>query len=168
MKVFVSYGHTADQVNALRLQALGAVNGFTVYVPPAHTRQSTDVLPITRPMGARRPQLLDPESAEKINESDIVLGVVGFGFSEACRLELNAAQTASKPTIVMANPGSAPLLQQLGWNVVEIDPMHPERAESEIVQHLKAVKAKRTKEALLAFGTLALGLLVVAALAPQE
>ncbi len=40
MKVFISYGAAADQVTALRLQALGAVNGLTVYVPPAHTRQS--------------------------------------------------------------------------------------------------------------------------------
>jgi len=165
MKVFVPYGHVADQVNALRLQALGAVNGFTVFVPPAHTRQPPHVAPPARPL---RPQRLDPESEEMLKSSDVVLGVVGFGFSEACRLELNAAQAAGKPTIVMANPGRAALLQQLGWNVVEIDPMHPERAESEIVQLLKGVKAKRTKEALLAFGTLALGLLVVAAFAPQE
>src|ERR1039457_4309990 len=34
MKVFISYGATADQVTALRLQALGAVNGLTAYVPP--------------------------------------------------------------------------------------------------------------------------------------
>ena len=168
MKVFVPYGHVADQANALRLQALGAVNGFTVYVPPAHTRQPRDVLPIARPTGFRRSRRLDPESEEMLKASDVVLGVVGFGFSEACRLELNAAQAAGKPTIVMANPAHAELLQQLGWNVVEIDPLHPEQAESAIVQHLKAVKAKRTKEALLAFGTLALGLLVVAALAPQE
>jgi hypothetical protein len=52
--------------------------------------------------------------------------------------------------------------------VVQIDPSHPERAESEIVRQLKAVKAKPTKEALLAFGTLALGLLAVAAIAPQD
>lgn len=29
----------ADQVTALRLRALGAVNGPTVYVPPAYTRK---------------------------------------------------------------------------------------------------------------------------------
>lgn len=168
MKVFVSYGHGADQVNALRLQALGAVNGFTVYVPPAHTRQEQYGPPIAPVVRARQLRLLDPESEQKIKESDIVLGVVGFGFSEACRLELNAAQAAGKPTIIMANPGHAALLQQLGWNVVEIDPLHPEQAESGIVQHLKTVQAERTKNALLAFGTLALGLLVVAALAPQD
>ena len=30
MKVFISYGDFSDQVTALRLQALGAVNGLTV------------------------------------------------------------------------------------------------------------------------------------------
>ena len=35
MKVFISYGSPADQVTALRLQALDAVKGLTVYVPPA-------------------------------------------------------------------------------------------------------------------------------------
>jgi hypothetical protein len=39
MKVFISYGDVSDQVTALRLQALAAVNGLTVYVPPAHTRR---------------------------------------------------------------------------------------------------------------------------------
>jgi hypothetical protein len=38
MKVFISYGSAADQVTALRLQALANVNGLTVYVPPAYTR----------------------------------------------------------------------------------------------------------------------------------
>jgi hypothetical protein len=36
------------------------------------------------------------------------------------------------------------------------------------VKQLKTVKAKPTKVALLAFGTLALGLLAVSAIAPQE
>jgi hypothetical protein len=163
MKVFVPYGHMADQVNALRLQALGAVNGFTVYVPPAHTRQLTYVAP------PARPQRLDPESEEMLRSSDVVLGVIGFGFSEACRLELNAAKAAGKPTIVMANPVHAAGLRQLGWNdVVEIDPPHPEQAESKIVELLKAVQAEQMRKALLAFGTLALGLLAVAAIAPQE
>ena len=64
MNVFISYGSAADQVTALRLQALGAVNGLTIYVPPAHTRQASAVL-------------LDPESAQKLNEADVILGVVG-------------------------------------------------------------------------------------------
>jgi len=153
MKVFVSYGQSADQWSALRLQALAAAHGFTVYVPPSYTRQSP---------------LLDSESEQKIRESDIVLGMVGLGLSDACRHELNAAQAAGKPAIVMANPGHAALFQNLGWNVVEIDPSHPEQSELGIVQKLRNVQAERSKNALIAFGTLALGLLVVAALAPQE
>jgi hypothetical protein len=39
MKVFISYGDASDQVTALRLQALGAVNGLTVYVPPASSER---------------------------------------------------------------------------------------------------------------------------------
>lgn len=76
MKVFISYGNSADQVTALRLQALGAVNGLTVYVPPAHTRQAVS-------------GLLDPEAAQKLKEAEVVLGVVGEGLTEACRQELN-------------------------------------------------------------------------------
>jgi hypothetical protein len=38
MKVFISYGEAAGRVTALRLQAMGTVNGLTVYVPPAFTR----------------------------------------------------------------------------------------------------------------------------------
>ncbi len=37
MNAFISYGEAADQVTALRLQAVGTVNGLTVYVPPAYT-----------------------------------------------------------------------------------------------------------------------------------
>jgi hypothetical protein len=64
MKVFISYGDTADQVTALRLQALGAVNGLTVYVPPAHTR-------------AAFPALIEPDVDRKLVEADVVLGIVG-------------------------------------------------------------------------------------------
>jgi hypothetical protein len=66
MKVFISYGAAADQVTALRLQALGAVNGLTVYVPPAYTRQGLAVL-------------LDPDATQKLNEAEVVLGLVGPG-----------------------------------------------------------------------------------------
>jgi hypothetical protein len=45
MKVFISYGDTVDQVTALRLQAMGAVNGLTLYVPPAYTRLSIPGVP---------------------------------------------------------------------------------------------------------------------------
>jgi len=124
MKVFVSYGYAGDQVNALRLQALGAVNGFTVYVPPAYTRQPQYGPPIA-PAGFRRPRPLDLESEREIRDSDIVLGVIGSAFTDTCRLELDEAHKAGKPMIVMTNPGHAELFQNLGWNVVQIDPSHP-------------------------------------------
>ncbi len=75
MKVFISYGDAADQVTALRLQALGAANDLRVYVPPAYTRQGLATL-------------LDPDAAQKLNEAEVVLGIVGAGLSEACRQEL--------------------------------------------------------------------------------
>src|SRR6266852_4197781 len=66
MNVYIAYGTAADQVTALRLQALGAVNGLTIYVPPAHTRVSPF-------------QTLDEGSVRKLRESDVVLGVVEAG-----------------------------------------------------------------------------------------
>jgi hypothetical protein len=151
MKVFLSYGSAADQVTALRLQALAAVNGLTVYVPPAYTR-------------AALPALLGPEIRQRLAEADVILGVVGAGFTEACRQELNAAITLQKTTIVMADPAFAPQLEpHLGPNLVVIDPANPDRAELGIVQHLQAVDAEQNaKKALLALGTLALGLLILA------
>lgn len=151
MKVFLSYGSAADQVTALRLQAIASVNGLTVYVPPAHTRQGST-------------PLIDMQSAQKLNEADVLLGVVGSGFTEACRQELNTGIALHKTTIVMADPVFAPQLQPyFGPNLVVIDPANPDRAELGIVQHLKAVDAEQnTKKALLALGTLALGLLIFA------
>jgi hypothetical protein len=151
MKVFISYGDASDQVTALRLQALGAVNSLTVYVPPAYTRQSV-------------PTLLDPEVAQKLTEAEVVLGIVGTGLTEACRQELNAAITLSKNRIVMAYPEPAAQLRQFfGSNLVVIDPASPGDAEISIVQYLKTIDAQKTaKNALLALGTLALGLLILA------
>jgi hypothetical protein len=62
MKVFISYGSIADQVTALRLQALAAVNGLTVYVPRAYTRQSF-------------PAVLEPETGQKLKEADSFWGL---------------------------------------------------------------------------------------------
>src|SRR4051794_3096962 len=99
MKVFISYGDASDQVTALRLQALGAVNGLTVYVPPAFSRQGFSTL-------------LDAEVGQKLNEAEVVLGVIGAGLTEACRQELNAALTLRKSMIVMSYPPFASQLQQ--------------------------------------------------------
>ena len=151
MKVFISYGSAADQVTALRLQALAGVNGLTVFVPPAYTREGST-------------PLIDPQSAQKLSEAEILLGVVGSGLTEACRQELNTGIRLHKTTIVMADPVLAPQLQPFfGPNLVVIDPANPDRAELDIVQHLKAMDAEQSaKKALLALGTLALGLLIFA------
>ncbi len=159
MKVFISYGSAADQVTALRLQALGAVNGLTVYVPPAYTRQ----IPAA---------VINEESALKLNQADVILGVVGVVISGACWQELQASQASQKPTTVMAAPHVAPQLQPfVGSNfiVIVVDPTNPDQAELAIVQHLKNVEGgQRTKKALIALGTVALGLLVLAAFVPQD
>jgi hypothetical protein len=151
MKVFISYGAAADQVTALRLQALAAVNGLTVYVPPAYTRRGV-------------PTLLDPEASQKLHEAELVLGVVGAGLTEACRQELNTGMTLLKNMIVMAYPAFASQLEPyFGPNLVVIDPANPGGAESDIVQYLKTINAQQNaKNALLALGTLALGLLILA------
>ena len=153
MKIFISYGALHDQVTALRLQALAAVHDLTVYVPPVHTRRSS-------------PAQLDPDSMDHLNNSDVVLGVVGTGLSEACQLELDFSLTSGKVTIVLAEPAFAAQLQQSGLTVVVIDPANPERAEMEIVQRLASIDVEQNaKKALLALGTIALGLLI---LAPQD
>jgi len=151
MTVFISYGAAADQITALRLQALGAVNGLTVYVPPAYTRQ-----------GIATP--LEPEAAQKLNDAEVVLGVVGTGLTAACRLELHASIALGKHMIVMSHPAFVPELEpSFGPNLVEIDPANPDRAEFGIVQYLKTINAQQNaKTALLALGTLALGLLILA------
>jgi hypothetical protein len=151
MNIFISYGDVADQVTALRLQALGAVNGLTVYVPPVHTRQEA-------------PALLDPEANQKLNRAEVVLGVVGTGLTDACLQELNTGLALRKNMVVMVYPEFAPQLQPyLGANVVVVDPANPDQAEHGMVQYLKALDAQQTaKTALLALGTLALGLLLLA------
>jgi len=151
MKVFISYGEIEDQVTALRLQALGAVNGLTVYVPPAFTRQTV-------------PALLEAETAQKLYEADVVLGVVRSGLSEACRQELNAGFTRRTNMIVMSDPMFVQDLQSyFGSNVVEIDPDNPAQAELGIVGHLKALNAQQSATtALIALGTIALGLFILA------
>ncbi len=150
MKVFISYGSGTDQVTALRLQALGAVNGLTVYVPPAYTREGF-------------PNILDPDTAQKLHDAEVVLGVIGAGLSEACRQELNTGMALRKNMIVMSNPEFAPDLQPVfGANLVVIDPVNPGAAEVGIVGHLKNLNAQQSaKTALLALGTLTLGLAIL-------
>jgi hypothetical protein len=81
--VYLLWQRVADQVTALRLQALGAVNGLTIYVPPAYSRQLSY-------------SSIDPEATQRLKDSDFVLGIVGFADSVACREDLNLARTLAK------------------------------------------------------------------------
>ena len=151
MKVFLSYGDARDQATALRLQALSAVNGLQTFVPPAYTRtESTTVL--------------DEVSAAQLLASDVILAVVRYGLADACRHELNAGLFHNKPVIVMTESHWTPDLQRVaGLKVVTIDPQQPEVAEREIMTYLRQIQTEQTgRTALLALGTLALGLLVFA------
>jgi hypothetical protein len=149
MRVFISYGGPADQVTALRLQALANVHGLTVYVPPASTRYQS-------------PALLDAKIQQELLLADIVLGVIGTGWSDACSQELNTGISLGKRIIPITTPLFVAELQRyFRSNVIVIDPANPDQAEKAIVQYLKSVDAEQSvKSALLALGTLALGLLI--------
>jgi hypothetical protein len=69
-----------------------------------------------------------------------------------------------KNMIVMSDPVSVPQLQPyFSSKLVVFDPLNPDRAEIGIVQRLKEIEGQQTaKNALLALGTLALGLLLLA------
>jgi hypothetical protein len=154
LKLYIAYGAASDQVTALRLQALGAVNGLTVYVPPAHTRMD--------PAGA-----LDTQSEHNLRAAQVVLGVITATLSEACRQELNTAKSLGKNIVVMAEPSLAQQLEQFfPGNILTINPAEPAQAELGIVQFLKKMDIEQdARTSLIALGTLALGLLLFA---PQD
>jgi hypothetical protein len=154
MKLYIAYGTEADQVIALRLQALAAVNGLSAYVPPVFTRRVRTIN-------------LEPESDAKLLESDVILGVVTTSISDTLRQELETARELSKEAIIIADPSSAsPLQGYFPGRVVVIDPANPAAAEEEIVKLLKRTEIEqKAKTALIALGTLALGLMLFA---PQE
>jgi hypothetical protein len=148
LKVFISYGHPADQITALRLQALGAVNGLTIFVPPVFTRSFNG--------------MFDSDSGQKLLEADVVLGVVGEGLTDGCRQELNIGLANHKKMIVMASPVFAQQLHGVfGANLVVMDPTNPIAAETGIMAHLKELgldSNQSAAKALLALGILTLGL----------
>jgi hypothetical protein len=91
------------------------------------------------------PTFLDPESAQKLSEAEVVLGVVGAGLTEACRQELDKGTALRKNMIVMSYPVFAQQLQPyFGANVVVIDPVKPDEAEIGIVEHLKTIDAQQS------------------------
>jgi hypothetical protein len=68
--------------------------------------------------------------------------------------------------IVMADPDVARRLGSFVPNLVVIDPLSPDQAERRIVEQLKEMNTGlEARKALLALGTLALGLLIFA---PRE
>ncbi len=154
LRLYIAYGAVSDQTTALRLQALGAVNGLNVYVPPSYTR--TDLL-----------ASMDPQSETNLRAADVVLGIVTSAMSESCRQELNTAKTLGRKTIVMAEPSIASQLEPFfPGSILMINPAEPAQAELGIVQFLKKTELEQgAKTAILALGTLALGLLLFA---PQD
>lgn len=154
LKLYIAYGTGADQITALRLQALGAVNGLSVYVPPAYTRR-----------GAA--PALDQQSLANLETADVILGVITSDLSEACRSELNTGKQLGKNIVVMAAHAWARDLEPyFPGSIIAVDPANPAETESGIVQHLKKAEMEQdASKALIAIGTLALGLLLFA---PQE
>src|SRR4051812_12107763 len=63
LKVLISYSTKLDQILALRLQTMGAVQGLTVYVPPATSRNGTLA-------GLSR------EIQSHLDDSDVILAVM--------------------------------------------------------------------------------------------
>ena len=157
MNVFIAYGSVLDQTTALRLQALGAVNGLNVFVPPAYTRSS----PVA---------VLDVHAESNLRSADVVLGIISAMMSESCRQELNAAKALGRKTVVLADPAIAPQLERLfPDNILTINPADAAQAERGIVEFLKQSDLEKTaKTALLGLGTLALGLLIFTGFAAQE
>ncbi len=133
---------------------MAAVNGISAYVPPAHTRRG----PIVD---------AEPDTARHLREADVVLGVARNELSPACENELNRGLALGRNTVAMAYPALAHRLQQIPeLSVIAIDPSNPAGAEERIVSYLKGLDVEQsTKTALLALGTIALGLLIFA---PQD
>jgi hypothetical protein len=85
------YGAPDDQVTALRAQTLGAVQGFEIYVPPAHTRKS---------------HKLDSASRKALRESEAFLGILNFppNASDVCREERQIALDNKLMMVQLAEP----------------------------------------------------------------
>jgi hypothetical protein len=149
--VFISYGDPSDPVTALPLQALGAANGLHIYVPPAHTRIASN-------------PAMNPDVANSLARAQVVLGIIPRHLSNACHLELQACASAGKRMIVMTKPAVQLWMHpSLVASYVPIDPINPAEAEGMILKLLKKMSAEKEEtSALLALGTIELGLVLLA------
>lgn len=162
MRVFLSYGHADDQVTALRLQVLGAAEGLSVYVPPLSTRTHAayTALPFQPSIPAAGPEWLS-----ELNGSDIVLGLIGRGWSDACRNELEIGLKLGKRLVILCDRavlhGIPPSLSS---HAVPIDLANPEETLTRVIRDLKQIGSSQVApSALLALVALAFGLLVIGA-----
>jgi hypothetical protein len=154
LKVYISYSSLDEQVTALRLQALAAVNGLVAYVPPAYTRKA----------GAE----LDENSKTKLLESDVVLGTVGGEDpSGAWREECRIWSENNKLKILIAVGDQLGILDQQGTTAVVVDATRPSaEAVTRISSFLDSVPLSKEKQkTLLDLSLVALGLV---GLAPQD
>lgn len=103
-------------------------------------------------------------------DSKAVIGVVGAGVSARCLLELEEAARAQKNIIVMTYAEYFPQLSGIGFaNLVQVDPSNPAPGEFQVVDYLKRMDLERSSRmALVGLGTLAVGLLVIAAAADKH
>jgi hypothetical protein len=100
-----------------------------------------------------------------LKQSDVVLGVLTFAVSEACRREFDYSQQAGKKLMILADPSQGALQQSFPGAVILLEPTDPSQAEQKIVEYLRRSELQEDAQALLALGTIALGLLIFA---PQE
>jgi hypothetical protein len=147
VNVFISYGDSADQMVALRLQALGAVHGLTIYVPPVWLRQERRAVPG------------DADVQEKLKHADAVLAWISSNMTAACQHETTFAASSGKSLLVLA-PASVPRVKaNFPTHWVEVDPSDPSQTENRLAECVARLGAKASeKSALLALGALALGM----------
>ena len=149
--VFISYSAWADQVLALRLQTLAGVYGFTAYVPPAQTRQSTVAL-------------LRDDVRRAINDADLFLAVVTQAPSTAAVAEVEYARGQNRLIIPIVGPFVDRSFLQSFPQAFYIDPSNPGKVETDILAFLKQSHTDKTNRNLfVGLSALAVGLLLLSA-----
>jgi len=150
MKVYIAFGAADDLVLATQLRAVASSDNRTVFVPSIETRESDTAD-------------LEEQSMATLSESDLVIGLIGTGVSNACRQEISLGNELGKLTVVIAEPAlAAQLKHHYAGNVVIVNPADPARAELGIVNFLKKVDiSPERKKTVVALGTVALGLVLL-------